>query len=98
MEIKILKIEDKILRFSILNGDFTVGNLIQKALLDDKRILGAGFYMAHPLTKELIFTVFYKESVDHKKAKEIILEAINKIKSDLMKLKEEVTEALKKSS
>ena len=94
MEIKVLKFDGKILRFSVKKGDFTLGNLVQRALLDDNRILGAGFYIAHPLTMEMIFTVFFKKDVSFEEAKKIVVENTEKIKKYIVNLKNQTIKAI----
>lgn len=91
MEIKILKTEDKLMKFSIISEDYTLGNLLQHTLLEDKRVLGAGFYIKHPLNKELVFTVFFKRKTSFSYAKKIILQNIEKIKKYLLDIKHQLT-------
>ncbi len=90
LEIKILKVEDKMVRFSVVGEDYTLGNLLQNALLDDERILGAGFYISHPLSKELVFTVYFKRKTSFKNAKKVILQNVEKIKNQLLDIKNEI--------
>lgn len=90
MEIKVLKIEDKLIKFSIKSEDYTLGNLLQSALLKDKRILGAGFYISHPLSKELVFTVFFKRKSSFDREKKIILQNVEKIKKYLLNMKSQL--------
>ena len=94
MEIKILKAEDKLVKFSIVSEDYTLGNLLQHALLEDKRILGAGFYISHPLNKELVFTVFFKRKTSFDHAKKIILQNTEKIKKYLSDIKHQLIDEI----
>ena len=90
MEIKILKIEEKMIKFSVVGEDYTLGNLLQNVLLEDKRVLGAGFYISHPLSKELVFTVFFRRKTEFNTAKKIVLQNIEKIKKYLLNIKNEL--------
>ncbi len=90
MEIRVLKVEDKMIRFSIVGEDYTLGNLLQNALLEDARILGAGFFISHPLSKELVFTIYFKRKTSFKSAKKIILQNIEKIKNQLLDIKDDL--------
>lgn len=90
MEIEILKVEDKMIRFSIKGEDYTLGNLLQNAFLADKRVMGAGFYISHPLSKKIIFTIFLKRKTNPSTAKKIIIGNVEKIKRYLLKIKSEM--------
>ena len=94
MKIKMLKIEDKLVKFSIVSEDYTLGNLLQHTLLEDKRILGAGFYISHPLNKELVFTVFFKRKTNFDHAKKIILQNVEKLKKYLLDIKHQLIDEI----
>ncbi len=94
MEVKILEKGDKIFKFSVKGEDYTIGNLLQEFVLEDNRVLGAGFTISHPLTKELVFTIFFKRKTSEKTAKKIILDNINKVIKYLDNLNKKVNEAL----
>ena len=88
MDIKIEKKSNKRIRLILKNQDYTLGNLIQEALLRDNRIEGAGFYISHPLIKELILEVRFKEKVEN--PIDIIIEDIEKFKEELSNIREEI--------
>jgi len=94
MEVKILEKDGKIFKFSIKGEDYTIGNLLQEFILMDERVLGAGFTISHPLTKELVFTIFFKRKTSEKTARKIVLDNINKVVKYLDNLNKKVNEAL----
>lgn len=94
MEVKILKKDGKVFKFSIKGGGYTIGNLLQESLLEDTRVLGAGFSISHPLTKELVFTIFFKRKTSERTARKLVLDNINKIVKYLDNLNRKVEEAL----
>jgi len=96
MDIEIIEVKENYLKMKILNEDYTLGNIIQKALLDDERIIGAGFYIPHPLKKELILEVFFKDEIPMKEWKNIIIEDIKNIREYIAKIKEKLGKALEK--
>ena len=98
MKIKILKVEDKLIKFSVASEDYTLGNLLQHVLLKDKRVLGAGFYIQHPLNKELVFTVFFKRKTSFEYAKKIILQNVEKLEKYLLDIKQRLMEEIGDSS
>lgn len=93
MDIKIEKKSDKRIRLIIKDQDYTLGNLIQEALLRDKRVEGAGFYISHPLLKELILEVRFKNKVEDPIS--IIIEDIEKFKGELANIKKEILKVVK---
>ena len=94
MKIDIIKIEKGRLRLKIEGETFTFGNLLQKALIDDKRILGAGFHQPHPFKKEIVFDIFFKEDVPVENYKDIIIECIEKMIKYLNDLRDLVMTSL----
>lgn len=94
MEVKILEKDSKIFKFSLKGEDYTIGNLLQEFILRDPRVLGAGFSITHPLTKELVFTVFFKRKTSEKTARKVVLDNINKVVKYLDNLNKKVGEAL----
>jgi len=94
MNIEIIEVKDRYIKMRILGEDHTLGNIIQQALLDDDRILGAGFYIPHPLHKELIFEIFFNEKVKADEKKKIILEDLEKMKNYIEEIKEKTRELL----
>jgi len=96
MDIKIIEIKENYLKMKVLDEDYTLGNIIQKALLDDEKIIGAGFYIPHPLKREMIFEIFFKDDVPMKDWKNIIIEDIKNIREYITKIKEKLVEILDK--
>jgi len=96
MDIEIIEVKENYLKMKILEEDYTLGNVIQKALLDDERIIGAGFYIPHPLKQEMIFEVFFKDNIPMKEWKNIIIEDIKNIREYIAKIKEKLAETLEK--
>ena len=90
MEIKIEYINKKRVRFTIKGEDYTLGNLVQEALLKNENIETAGYYITHPLSKEMLFEVRFKKSV--KNPIEIIRNSVEKLCKELI----EVEKKLKK--
>jgi DNA-directed RNA polymerase II subunit RPB11 len=88
MDIEIIECKEKYIKMKIKNEDHTLGNILQKALLDDERILGAGFYIPHPLHKELVFEVFFNEELPVEERKRIILENVEAAKKYILDIKE----------
>ncbi len=94
MEIETIKVEKGRIRLKIIGETFTFGNLLQKALIEDDRILGAGFHRPHPLKKEIIFDIYFKDDVDPQSYKEIVIENVKKLHKYISELKEAVLNSL----
>jgi len=94
MDIEVIECKDKYIKIRIKDEDHTLGNILQKALLDDERILGAGFYIPHPLHKELIFEVFFNETLPIEEKKRIILEDVGVTKKYINDIKKKLKETL----
>ncbi len=90
MEVQIVKIEKGRLRMKISGETFTFGNILQKALMDDDRILGAGFHQPHPFQKEIFFDVYFKEEVEESQYREIIIECVEKMLNYLSELRDSI--------
>lgn len=88
MEIYIEEKGRKRIRFVIKGGDYTLGNLIQEALLSDERVEGAGYHISHPLLKEMIFEIRFKKSVKDPFA--IVKEDLEKFKKGIVNIKKKV--------
>ncbi len=97
MEIQVLKVEGGRLRLKIIGETFTFGNLLQKALLEDERILGAGFHRPHPLKKEIVFDIYFKDDVKPEEYRSIIIENVERMYNYISELKTEVLNALEKA-
>lgn len=85
--IKIIEKKDKILKIMIKGEDYTLGNILQPFLLRDNRLMGAGYYISHPLSKELVITLYFKRKTDIERAKKILLENIDKAMKYLTSVK-----------
>ena len=86
LKIEIEKRSGKRIRLIIEGQDYTLGNLLQEALLRDDRVEGAGFYITHPLIKKMILEIRFKSEVNDPLS--IIIEDINKFKTDLLNIRE----------
>ncbi|MEM0056894.1 MAG: RpoL/Rpb11 RNA polymerase subunit family protein [Candidatus Geothermarchaeota archaeon] len=95
MKVEIQSFDNKMLRFVIKGCDYTLSNLLQFILLKDKNIQGAGFYVPHPLQREVVFTVFFKKATKWDEAKTIIMDDIRKLKEYILGIKNIVCEATK---
>ncbi len=93
MDIRIEKKSAKRIRLIIKGQDYTLGNLIQEALLRDDRIEGAGFYISHPLLKEMILEVRFKKEIEN--PLDIIIEDVEKFKDEMSNIKREIIKAVK---
>ncbi len=98
MKVEIVKVEKGRMRLKIEGETFTFGNLLQKALLEDKRVLGAGFHQPHPFKKEIIFDVYFKDDVALDDYKAIVLESADKMYKYMSSLKTAFEELLKGES
>lgn len=94
MKVEILKVEKGRLRLKIEGETFTFGNTLQKALLGDERVLGAGFHQPHPFRKKIIFDVYFKDNVATEDYKKIVLESAENMIKYLNTLKLTIEESL----
>ena len=94
MKVEILKIEKGRMRLKIEGETFTFGNILQKALLEDDRILGAGFHQPHPFKKEIIFDIYFKDDVAIENYKKIVLESTKKMYDYISELKNQFSAVL----
>ena len=88
-KIKVIEKKERIIKISINEEDYTLGNILQSMLLKDDRLMGAGYYISHPLSKNLIVTLFFKRKTSIDRAIKILLENIEKAKKYLINIKEE---------
>jgi len=86
LKIKILKNEERELELEVLDEDHTLGNLIEKILLEDPSVTFAGYKIPHPLRRSVMLTIRTDGS---KKPSEALIEAAMKA----AKLSEEFKEA-----
>jgi len=94
MKVEIVKVEKGRMRIRIEGETFTFGNILQKALLEDKRVLGAGFHQPHPFKKEIVFDVYFKDDVSPDEYKNIVLESAEKMYKYISNLKSAFEEVL----
>lgn len=90
MDIRFEVVDKRRVRFVIKEGDYTIGNLIQQALLADENVETAGYYISHPLIKDLIFEVRFKRAV--KDPVEVIRQDVERLKEGIEELKRRVEE------
>jgi DNA-directed RNA polymerase subunit L len=77
VKIKVLKKSENELRIEIEGGSHGLCNLIQKRLLEDKRVDFAGYDVPHPLASNPIIYVRMKGKT---KPEDAILVAVEKVK------------------
>ena len=90
MDIEVIRIEKGRMRLKIKDETFTFGNILQKALMNDKRIIGAGYHQPHPFRKEIIFDIYFKEDLETDRYKDVVLEAVDEMLKYLTELKQQV--------
>jgi len=92
MKIKVLKKADNELKIEIEGGSHGLCNLIQKRLLEDKRVEFAGYDVPHPLASSPILYVRMKGRTTPEEA---IIDAVEKVKEANEAFGKELTRALK---
>ena len=75
LKIKVLKNEDRELELEIFDEDHTLGNLLEKILLEDSSVTFAGYKIPHPLRRSVALTIRTDGS---KKPLDALLEAATK--------------------
>jgi len=90
MDIEIIEEKNLYIKFKVKGEDYTLGNILQKALLNDKRVLGAGFYIPHPLRHEMTVEVFFNENTNSEEKKKIIIENMKNIRDFIENVKKEL--------
>lgn len=93
MEVRIDRIDKKRIRFVIKGEDYTLGNLIQEALLLNDNVETAGYYITHPLSKEMLFEVRFKKAVED--PIKIIKDSVEKLRMDLIEVRKKLDEVKK---
>jgi DNA-directed RNA polymerase subunit L len=88
MDIKVEKAGKYRLKLIIKGEDYTLGNLIQHALMQNENIEGAGFHITHPLIKEMVFEIRLKKNL--RKPLKIIVDDIEKFIDKIVNIKEEI--------
>jgi DNA-directed RNA polymerase subunit L len=91
VEVEIISQKDDRIKLRIKGEDYTLGNLLQKVLLEDEEVEGAGFLAPHPLKKEIIIQVFLKEKGDPIR---VVKDGIERLKRDLNNIKETIQKEL----
>lgn len=81
------------LKITLENQDHTFGNLIRTYLLQDSRVLFAGYRIIHPLDNKLLLNIKSKSNYD---CNQILEENINFLKKDLQNIKKEFEKELLK--
>jgi DNA-directed RNA polymerase subunit L len=77
VKIKVLKKSENELKIEIEGGSVGICNLVQKRLLDDKRVDFAGYDVPHPLASSPIIIVRTKGK---SKPEDAILAAVEKVR------------------
>jgi DNA-directed RNA polymerase subunit L len=88
MELKVLEKSSKKLRFEIEGEGHTFFNLLETALLQDKQVEFAGYYVPHPLVSKTIMEIRTKKGTTPEKA-------LNRGLKKLLQLGKEFSESLK---
>lgn len=66
--------------FTIMKEDHTLGNLLTQEMLNEERVLFAGYRIVHPLSDLIMMRVNVKNNVD--KAEELVEETVRRLKSN----------------
>lgn len=77
MKVKVLKKADNELKIEIEGSSHGLCNLIQKRLLEDKRVEFAGYDVPHPLASS---PVIYVRMKGRTKPEDALIDAVEKIK------------------
>ncbi len=77
MKVKVLKKADNELKIEIEGSSHGLCNLIQKRLLEDKRVEFAGYDVPHPLASS---PVIYVRMKGRTKPEDAIIDAVEKVK------------------
>jgi len=92
MEVKILKVSKNELELEIKGETYTLLNLLQKTLLEDKRVEAAGGTIPHRLLETASFHLKVKGG---KPVFNILFEALDKIKTETAEFREAFEKAVK---
>ncbi|MCW4052025.1 MAG: DNA-directed RNA polymerase subunit L [Candidatus Bathyarchaeota archaeon] len=92
MQVKVIKRSKNELKIQIDEEGHTFCNVIQKALLEDKRVDMAGYRIPHPLTKK---AEFYISTKARSKPQVVLLAAVKKVQKNTKDFKRSFNEALK---
>ncbi len=92
MHVKILKRSKNELRIQIDEEGHTFCNVVQKALLEDKRVDLAGYNIPHPLTK---IAVFYIRTKTRSRPEVVLHAAVKEVQKNTKDFKLSFDKALK---
>jgi DNA-directed RNA polymerase subunit L len=92
VEVKILKVSRNELELEVKGETYTFLNLLQKTLLEDKRVEAAGGKLQHRLLEAANFHLKVKGG---KTAFDILFEALNRIKDETAEFGEAFKRAVK---
>jgi DNA-directed RNA polymerase subunit L len=92
MKVKVLKKADNELKIEVEGSSHGLCNLIQKRLLEDKRVEFAGYDVPHPLASS---PVIYLRMKGRTKPEDALIDAVEKIKEVNEAFGKELTRALK---
>lgn len=94
MNVKILNRKENELKIEIENEGHTFCNVVQKALLKDKKVDLAGYSIPHPLTAN---PVIYLRTKNKGKPETVLRKAVAKVQKDAKAFRSAFDEALKGS-
>ena len=94
MEVKVLKVGRGELSLEIRGETYTLLNLLQRVLLEDKNVEFAGFKIPHRLLDVANFHLRMKEGA-RKTAFESLFEALDRIRRESVEFREVFEKALK---
>ncbi len=92
MEIKIMKKTKNELKIQIVGEGHTFCNILQKALVKDKRVDMAGYNIKHPLTA---IPILYINTKARSKPDAVLLQAVKQMQKDTKAFKLAFEKALK---
>ena len=95
MEVKILKKSHNELKMEATGEGHTFCNVIQKALLKDKRVDMAGYSVPHPLTSN---PVIYVRTRGQSKPETVLRDAIDEVQKESEAFRTALEKALKTAS
>lgn len=89
-------IDDYSIEITLLNGDHTIANLIQKSLVKDNRVEFIGYRMIHPLENRIVIKLKLteKENKNYIKPKELLNEHLFILKNTIKNLKNDFINSL----
>ena len=90
MRVEITPRENNCFRIKIFGEDFTLGNILQRAIEKSEKVEGVGVVETHPLEKAITLQVYLKEGAD---IGEILREGVERAKSELEEIKRAIQES-----